>query len=192
MAAGLREHRERGADRVLGAPWRFRFEETIEGEVADDVVGELIELARREIGLQGRVNEALGTVEWTGRDTFGATYVTVTRRGGRTTIGVLSARSDAAALTGVFAAVGAVVGSIGLGVHPRRHGRRRSPAGRPRRGGRRDRRFVVLNAGDLARLRASLRRAHRGVERSARRGGTARGRGRARDGEVTHAHHLAP
>ncbi|MGQ0649137.1 MAG: hypothetical protein ACT4P7_16395 [Gemmatimonadaceae bacterium] len=52
VAAGLRESRERGAHRFLGAPWRFRFEETIDGEVADDVVGELIELAsgRRRTG----------------------------------------------------------------------------------------------------------------------------------------------
>ena len=88
----------------------------IDGEVSDDVVGELIDLARRELGLQGRIQEALGTVEWTGRDSFGATYVTVTRRGGRTTIGVLSARTDAAALTGVAGMTAAVLGSIGLGI----------------------------------------------------------------------------
>jgi hypothetical protein len=115
VAAGLRESRERGANRVLGAPWRFRSEETIDGEVSDDVVGELIDLARRQLGLQGSVTEALGTVEWRGRDSFGATYVTVTRRGGRTTIGVLSARTDAAAVSGVLGATAAVLGSVGLG-----------------------------------------------------------------------------
>jgi hypothetical protein len=116
VAAGLRENRERGPTGFLGAPWRFRCEETIEGEVSDDVVGELIDMARRELGLQGRVNEALGAVEWTGRDNFGAMYVTVTRRGGRTTIGVLSARTDAAAVTGVLGATGALLGSVGLGI----------------------------------------------------------------------------
>jgi hypothetical protein len=115
VAAGLRENRERSAPGLLGAPWRFRSEETIDGEVSDDVVGELIELARREVGLQGRVTEALGAVEWNGRDSFGATYVTVTRRAGRTTIGVLSARTDAAAVTGVLGVTGAVLGSVGLG-----------------------------------------------------------------------------
>jgi hypothetical protein len=116
VAAGLRENRERSAHRLLGAPWRFRSEDTIDGEVSDDVVGELIDLARRELGLQGRVNEALGTVEWMARDSFGATYVTVTRRSGRTTIGVLSARTDAAALAGVLGVTGAVLGSLGLGI----------------------------------------------------------------------------
>lgn len=116
VAAGLRESRERSAPTILGAPWRFRSEETIEGEVSDDVVGELIDVARRELGMQGRVNEALGAVEWTARDSFGATHVTVTRRGGRTTIGVLSARTDAAATVGVLGGTGAVLGSLGLGV----------------------------------------------------------------------------
>jgi len=116
VASGLREHRERSRHGFLGAPWRFRFEETIDGEVSDDVVGELIDMARRELGLQGRVTEALGTVEWTGRDAFGATYVTVTRRGGRTTIGVLSARTDSAAVAGVLGVTGAVLGSLGLSI----------------------------------------------------------------------------
>lgn len=116
VAAGLRENRERSPHGLLGSPWRFRSEETIDGEVSDDVVGELIDLARRELGLQGRVNEALGAVEWTGRDNFGASYVTVTRRGGRTAIGVLSARTDAAAVTGVLGVTGAVLGSVGLGI----------------------------------------------------------------------------
>lgn len=116
VAAGLRANRDRSAHRFLGAPWRFRFEETIDGEVSDDVVGELVDIARRELGLQGRVNEALGMVEWMGRDSFGATYVTVTRRAGRTTIGVLTARTDAAALAGIVGVTGAVLGSLGLGI----------------------------------------------------------------------------
>jgi len=115
VAAGLRETRERTASGFLGAPWRFRSEEWIDGEVSDDVVGELIELARREVGLQGSVTEALGTVEWKGRDNFGVTYVSIARRAGRTTITVSSRRSDAAALSGVLGVTGAVLGSLGLG-----------------------------------------------------------------------------
>jgi hypothetical protein len=115
VAAELRQNRERSAPTFLGAPWRFRSEETIDGEVTDDVVGELIDIARRELGMQGRVNEALGAIEWTARDSLGAEYVTITRRGGRTTISVLSARTDAAALTGVLGVTGAVLGSVALG-----------------------------------------------------------------------------
>jgi hypothetical protein len=115
VAAGLRENRERTAPGFLGAPWRFRSEEWIDGEISDDVVGELIDLARREVGLQGTITEALGTVEWAGRDNFGVTHVTVARRAGRTTIAVSSRRTDAAALSGVLGTTAALLGSLGLG-----------------------------------------------------------------------------
>jgi len=98
----------------LGAPWRFRFEQSISGEVADDVIGELIDIARRELGMQGRVTEALGAVEWYGRDSFGSVHVSVTRRGGRTSIAVLAARSDAAAVAGISGVLGSAFGGLGL------------------------------------------------------------------------------
>ena len=41
--------------------------------------------------------------------------MSITRRQGHTHIGILSARTDAAAVTGVLGGVGAVLGSIGLG-----------------------------------------------------------------------------
>ena len=116
VAAGVRENRDRNTRSFLGAPSRFRSEETIDGQVSDDVVGELLDVARRDVGLQGSVNEALGMVEWTGRDDFGATHVTVTRRAGHTTIGVLSDRSDTAAVTGIAGVTGAVLGSFGLAI----------------------------------------------------------------------------
>jgi hypothetical protein len=114
VATTLRDARAPRGGGLLGAPDRFRFEESIEGEVADDVVGELFDLVRRTLGLQGEVTEALGTLEWKGQDSLGWNYVTVARRGGRTTIGVLSARSDAAAATVTFAGMGAIFGSGGL------------------------------------------------------------------------------
>ena len=114
VAVTLRDERAPRGGGLLGAPDRFRFEETIEGEVADDVIGELFDLVRRTLGLQGEVTEALGTLEWKGQDSFGWTYVTVARRGGRTTIGVLSARTDAAAVTWIAGGLGAFFGSIGL------------------------------------------------------------------------------
>ena len=114
VAAALRDDRMPQSGGVLGAPYRFRFEESIEGEVADDVVGELFDAVRRTLGLQGEVTEALGTVEWKGQDAFGLSYVTVARRGGRTTIGVLSTRTDAAAVAGTVGGLGAFFGSVGV------------------------------------------------------------------------------
>jgi hypothetical protein len=114
VAAALPDERAPRRGGVLGAPHQFRFEESIEGEVADEVVGELFDLVRRTLGVQGDVIEALGTVEWKGRDAFGWTYVTVARRGGRTTVAVLTARTDAATVAGTVGGLGAFFGSIAL------------------------------------------------------------------------------
>ena len=115
VAATLRDARAPEGG-VFGAPHRFRFEESIEGEVSDEVIGELFDLTRRTLGEQGEVTEALGTVEWKSQDAFGHSYVTVARRAGRTTIGILSARSDSLALAGTVGGVGAFFGSIGIGM----------------------------------------------------------------------------
>jgi hypothetical protein len=115
VAATIRDARAQRPGGVLGAPQSFRFEETIEGEVADDVVGELLDIARRELGVQGTVSEALGSVEWKGRDAFGTTFVSITRRGGRTIVGVMSARTDAAAATATLGGLGVLAASIAVG-----------------------------------------------------------------------------
>jgi len=100
---------------LLGAPQRFRFEESIDGEVADEVIGELFDLVRRVLGVQGEVTEALGSVEWKGQDALGFHYVTVSRRGGRSTISILSARGDAAVTAATAGGIGAFFGSMVLG-----------------------------------------------------------------------------
>jgi hypothetical protein len=68
VAASLRNTRAPLRGGLLGAPYRFRFEESVDGEVSDDVVGELLDLVRRELSLQGSVHEALGSVDWTAQD----------------------------------------------------------------------------------------------------------------------------
>ena len=83
VAASLRDERTRGGG-FLGAPHRFQFEESIDAEISDEVIAELFDLVRRETGLQGSVTDALGTLEWKGQDAFGWTYVSVSRRAGRT------------------------------------------------------------------------------------------------------------
>ena len=115
VAATIRDARAQRRDGVLGAPQSFRFEEAIEGEVADDVVGELLDIARRELGVQGMVSEALGSVEWKGRDAFGTTFVSITRRGGRTIVGVMSARTDAAVATATLGGLGVIAASLAVG-----------------------------------------------------------------------------
>ena len=114
VAAALRDERAPRGGGVLGAPDRFRFEDSIDGEVADEVVGELFDLVRRTLGLQGTVTEALGTLEWKGQDSLGTSWVTVARRGGRTTIGILNWRSDAAGVAVTVSGMGAFFSSIAL------------------------------------------------------------------------------
>ena len=114
VAASLGDERPQLGSGVVGAPHRCHFEESIEGRISDEVVAELFDLVRRETGLQGSVSEALGTLEWKGQDSVGWTFVTVSRRGGRTTIGVLHARTDLAGLVGMLGVFGAFGASAGL------------------------------------------------------------------------------
>ncbi|HKP15084.1 MAG TPA: hypothetical protein VJT85_03440 [Gemmatimonadaceae bacterium] len=112
VAASLASQRAQNEGGVLGAPWKFRFEESIDGEVTDDVVAELLDLARRELGLAGTVSEAIGAIEWNASDSSGSTHVSIARRGGRTTIDVMAGRQDAAAMVGMVGGTGAVLGSM--------------------------------------------------------------------------------
>jgi len=43
---------------VLGAPTAFQYERWVDGELSRDGIGELFDIARREVGLQGTVSEA--------------------------------------------------------------------------------------------------------------------------------------
>lgn len=100
---------------LLGAPTVYRFERWIDGEVSGSTVGELLDIARQETGLQGTVSEALDTVEWRSGGLMDATIVSVARRQGRTKISVTLTRSDAAGLTVIGACVGGLGVAMGIG-----------------------------------------------------------------------------
>jgi len=100
---------------VLGAPTVFRFERWIDGEIPTSAIGELFDIARGDAGAQGQVGEALDTVEWRGKGEVGSTVVSVTRRDGRTRVGVFTTRTDAAALAATGAVVGGVAGAMLIG-----------------------------------------------------------------------------
>ena len=115
LARGDPANRIGSGDRsgTLGAPTSFRFERWLDGEISESAIGDLFDVARREIGLQGQVNEALDTVEWRARGGLSGAVVSVARRGGRTKVTVHLARTDAAALvvsTSALAGIGAAVG----------------------------------------------------------------------------------
>ena len=100
---------------ALGAPTAFRFERWLDGEIPRSALGELFDVARHEVGLQGQVSEVLDTVEWRARAAFGATVVSVARRGGRTRISVYVTRTDAAAVVVGTTAVAGIVGAGAIG-----------------------------------------------------------------------------
>ena len=101
---------------ALGAPTSFRFERWLDGEIPRSAIGELFDIARREIGMQGQVSEALDTVEWRARAPLSASVVSVATRSGRTQISVYLAPTDAAALVGLTTSLGGVGAAVGIGV----------------------------------------------------------------------------
>ena len=113
VAATLRDARmQRGG--FLGAPRRFSFEESVDGEISDEAIAELFDITRRELGSQGAVTGALGTVEWKGDDGVDPIHVSVSRRAGRTTISILRPRTDLATLVTTGGVIGGVAASAGL------------------------------------------------------------------------------
>jgi len=101
---------------ALGAPTAFRFERWLDGEIPRSAIGELFDIARREVGLQGQVSEALDAVEWRARSQLGTSVVSVATRSGRTQISVYLAPTDAAALVAVTTSVGGVGTALAIGV----------------------------------------------------------------------------
>jgi hypothetical protein len=114
-AAELQQVAPLPAGGALGAPTAFRFEQWIDGEVPTSAIGELFDIARTEVGLQGQVSEALDTVEWRGRGSMGSTVVSVARRNGRSKISVYISRSDTAMVVVTTTGVGGFFTALGIG-----------------------------------------------------------------------------
>jgi hypothetical protein len=100
---------------VLGAPTVFRYERWVDGELSRDAIGDLFDIARREVGLQGTVSEAFDTIEWRAPSQMGVTTVSIVRRSGRTRITVSMARANAAALVAGSSAVAGGVAAMAIG-----------------------------------------------------------------------------
>lgn len=100
---------------VLGAPTVFQFERWLDGELSRDGIGEVFDIARRETGLPGEVNEAFDTVEWRGRAPTGLTTVSITRRSGRTRVSVSINRSEMATLVASTSSVAGGIGAMAIG-----------------------------------------------------------------------------
>jgi hypothetical protein len=100
---------------VLGAPTAFQYERWVDGELTRDGIGELFDIARREVGLQGTVSEAFDTIEWRAAGQMGLTIVSIVRRSGRTRITVSISRSNAAAVVASSSAVAGGIAAMAIG-----------------------------------------------------------------------------
>jgi hypothetical protein len=86
---------------MLGAPTTVQHERTVEGEVSQEHMQELVTTIRRVMARQGVVSVELDSLEWRARDALGARYVSITPGKGRTLIRALgNFRDGVAALFG--------------------------------------------------------------------------------------------
>lgn len=111
VAASLRSQQSPVATESRGAP-TLRFEETFDGEISDAVVGELLDLVRRDVGVQGTVTESFGTIQWTAHATLGSSVVSIARRGGRTTIDVAAIRAEGVTVVATLGGIGAFIPTL--------------------------------------------------------------------------------
>jgi hypothetical protein len=119
-STGPRED-ERLASALAGAPYGWRFGQTVAGEVAEADRPRLVEAIRGVLGAKGDVEDVYGRMEWSRDDGLGPVIVGVTSRDGRTEVDVSARRGPAvgllhgmtAGLGGVFVG-GTVAGLLGL------------------------------------------------------------------------------
>ena len=92
---------------------RFRVEHVIQGELAAEEMIRVIEVVRRELGTQGDSREVLGALEWKGGTGSSSVSISLTPRGGETTLQVAADRTEA--MLGIFGGVGLpMAGVIGV------------------------------------------------------------------------------
>lgn len=91
----------------LGAPTRFREEQSVTRRLTPDEISELLDQARAELGLHGEVKQVFDGVEWRARSPLGASILTMGPRGDATRIALTTERLDQAVVIGF--------GSVGIG-----------------------------------------------------------------------------
>jgi hypothetical protein len=94
-------------NRLLGGPVRINAAEVIEQPFRMDQMAAVIEEVRRVTGQHGRASQITDAIEWYGKDSLGATHVSVSRAGEQTRVRVMRTSTDAvAALYGAGGSIG--------------------------------------------------------------------------------------
>lgn len=103
---------ERISNWFAGGAYRWRFQQSVPGEMTDVQRARLIDEIRRTIGRAGEVRDLYGTMEWTHDDGLGPISVGVRSTDGRTEVDVSGNRSGSVGLLHSLSALG---GGMGLG-----------------------------------------------------------------------------
>lgn len=112
-AAALPATEESAAARFFGGPQRYRLEYTARGELSRDGLNRVVDSIRRTTGHQGKLEEALGSMEWQTVGELSQIAVRVSPHEGETSIQIIGDRSAASA---VLFIVPMVIGAIGIGI----------------------------------------------------------------------------
>lgn len=99
--------------RLFGGPGLYHMEYSVEGEIAKDDFGTMVDAVRRVTGHQGQVTEVLGSIEWKTVGEVSQLLVSVSPRDGRTIVKIMANREPAAILTFLFPGL---AGLIGIGI----------------------------------------------------------------------------
>ncbi len=112
-AAGILTTEESAAARLFGGPQKYRMEYIARGELSRDDLSRVVDAIRRSTGHQGKLKEALGSMEWQTVGELSQINVTVSPHEGETSIQIIGDRGAASA---VLFIVPIVVGAIGIGI----------------------------------------------------------------------------
>jgi hypothetical protein len=103
------EEEQRGWWRAV--PSRFHFSENVDGELPKSAVGDIIEIARQETGVEGQVSQVLETIEWRAP----STRLSLTPAEGHTRIRVIVDADYAENATIGFGSVSGILGTMMVG-----------------------------------------------------------------------------
>lgn len=112
-AAAIPATEESAAARFFGGPQRYRMEYTARGELSRDGLNRVVDSIRRSTGHQGKLEEALGSMEWQTVGELSQIAVRASPHEGETSIQIIGDRGAASAALFI---VPLVVGAIGIGV----------------------------------------------------------------------------
>jgi hypothetical protein len=104
-----------GGPSLLGAPTTLQTTLTLEREITDNELGDLLDALRTSLGVQGQTSHGLDTVEWRGRDALGSYALSASRRGGRTRIHLGTQREEEAVVVVTTTGVAGLIATITAG-----------------------------------------------------------------------------